>query len=266
MMFKKTAIALGLAIVTGSAFAADAGMSSASGADTDMQASGSAQGGASSNSALAARFKQLDTNGDGTLSRSEALASQQVSSMYDSLNTNETIEKQAKKPGANGITLDQFEAGMQAAQNGGVVGDSVSGGGTYTVMKNGARKVTHVAGEAAGGVRHKMAQAGNMMSGAGHSMMHEGRAAGSHIGNGMSDMKHGAMSHGKSMGSHMHNGMTRMREGAGNMMSSPSSNDTTKTQSGDNMSSGSQAPMGDRAGNVMTPQTDNGMSSTTDQQ
>lgn len=141
-MFKKTAIAFGLAIVTGSAFAAPA--AGTAGADVSANASASGMSAsANTNGSLTAQFKKLDTNGNGVLSMSEAQANPAVAKLYNSLKTNESIstDPKAKRSDAktNGVTLEQFKAGMHAA-TGGTAGPAVSGGDTYTVMKDGAKK------------------------------------------------------------------------------------------------------------------------------
>ncbi|MGN8197588.1 hypothetical protein ACS8Y6_02725 [Salinisphaera sp. RV14] len=167
MMLNKTAIVFGLAMVTSSAFAA-----SGMGASGNTGASaGAAQAGTSSRVSLAAEFHKLDTNNNGVLSRSEAQANPTVAKRYDSMDTNASIKSdpRARKSdvSAGGITLKQFEAGMQAA-HGGTVGPAVSGGETYIVMKNGSKrklpKTTQKAGNAMNGTRQSMQSAGQSMS------------------------------------------------------------------------------------------------------
>lgn len=137
-MLKKTAIALSLAMVAGTGVA-QAGTN----ADADMSASakaGNASADLSTKSALAAKFKQLDSDHDGKLSRAEAKADPKVGKVYDSLDTDSTIEK--NKSGAaktSGINKEQFTSGMKAAMKGGAVGPAASGGGTYTQMKDGTQ-------------------------------------------------------------------------------------------------------------------------------
>ncbi|AWN14721.1 hypothetical protein [Salinisphaera sp. LB1] len=167
-MLKKTAIAFGLAIVTGSALAAS-GMG-ASG-NTGASAGAAQAGSTSSRASLAAEFHKLDTNNNGVLSRSEAQANPTVAKLYDSMDTNASIKSdpRAKKSdvSAGGITLKQFEAGMQAA-HGGTAGPAVSGGQTYIVMKNGSKrklpKTTQKAGDAMNGAQQSMQSTGQSMS------------------------------------------------------------------------------------------------------
>ncbi|MES1927122.1 EF-hand domain-containing protein [Salinisphaera sp. T31B1] len=136
-MFKKTAIALSLAMVAGSGLAAQgsamSGSASASGMDQNANVDAS----------VAAQFRSLDTNGDGVISRSEASKDPALAKAYDSFDTSATMEADARQNGpVGGITLEQYEAGMQAAHsNAGVVGDSVSGGQTYIMMKDGSKRL-----------------------------------------------------------------------------------------------------------------------------
>lgn len=144
-MMKKTAIALGLAMVSGLGIAAQNG----SGASAQVDAG---QGGASINAeaAINTQFDALDTNGDGRLSRAEAQSSSRVSALYDSMDTAGTIEDRAEQSATDGITRDQFQAGMQAAASGsGSIGPAVSGGETYTMMRDGSRKLKEDAAGAA---------------------------------------------------------------------------------------------------------------------
>lgn len=134
-MFSKTVIALGLAIVAGSGVAA---------AQSSMQGSDKRNVGADSrtqvsDSALRTRFEALDTDGDGVLSRSEAADSAEVAEIYDSLDTSATIEDRESESSPDGVTFDQFQAGMQA-RGAGVVGPAVSGGETYIIMRDGTRR------------------------------------------------------------------------------------------------------------------------------
>lgn len=89
-------------------------------------------------SATRALFDQLDANGDGYLSRAEANAVQPIADMYDSMDTNATLEKQAKHGNA-GIDYAQFKAGIEAARSSGAFGPAASGGQTYLVYPDGHR-------------------------------------------------------------------------------------------------------------------------------
>lgn len=155
-MFKNTAIVFGLVMVTGSAFAAGSGMGGG------MNSSGSGS--------LTAEFHKLDTNGDGVLSPSEAKANDKVSKLYGSMNTNASIKSdpRAKQGDAStgGITLNQFQAGMQAA-SGGTAGPAVSGGQSYTVMKDGSKRMMSNSAQQAGSTMDRTQQ---RMQSAGQSM------------------------------------------------------------------------------------------------
>lgn len=89
-------------------------------------------------SATRALFDQLDANGDGYLSRAEASAVEPIANMYDSMDTNATLEKQAKHSNP-GIDYAQFKAGIEAARSSGAFGPAVSGGQTYLVYPDGHR-------------------------------------------------------------------------------------------------------------------------------
>lgn len=122
-MFRKTAMIFGLALVTGAGFAADnptAGMNIGINSDVPVNM----------------QFDMLDRNGDGVISRIEAQASPELSALYDSFNTKETIEEEARKASVNGITRAQFSAGLEALGEG-AIGPAVSGGGIYILMKDG---------------------------------------------------------------------------------------------------------------------------------
>lgn len=144
-MMKHTAIALGLAMATSVGLAAQGNTS----AQVGVNAGAGASGGTAridTDAAAQTRFDALDRNGDGLLSRAEASASDTVSRLYESLNTRDTIENEAKKARPAGITRAQFQAGMQARQSGsGSVGPAVSGGQTYTLMRDGTRKLKDAA-------------------------------------------------------------------------------------------------------------------------
>lgn len=90
-------------------------------------------------SATRALFDQLDANGDGYLSRAEASAAEPIADMYDSMDTNETLEKQARHGNA-GIDYAQFKAGIEAARSSGAFGPAASGGETYLVYPDGHRQ------------------------------------------------------------------------------------------------------------------------------
>ena len=144
-MFNKTAIAFGLAIVAGTAVAAPTDSMDTS-ANANVSANASTAGMNASAGAghdMAAHFKKLDTDGNGVLSMSEAQANPTVAKLYESLKTNESIKTdpaaKASDSKPSGVTLEQFKAGMEAA-TGGTAGPAVSGGDTYTVMKDGTKK------------------------------------------------------------------------------------------------------------------------------
>lgn len=125
-MLKKTAIALGLAMITGSAFAAG-------------HATNGVDIGVDSQMPINMQFDMLDTNDNGVISRAEAQASPELSKLYGTFDTSATIEDEARKPGhPQGITLAQFKAGIQAMGSG-VVGPAASGGATYIVLQDGTR-------------------------------------------------------------------------------------------------------------------------------
>lgn len=111
---------LGLVLTTGLVFAAD----TSPGLD---------------GTTLPALFKQLDANGDGLLSQEEANAVPTLGEAYESFNTHATIQQPAKNAHEDGITLQQFEAGMQAAKRSGAFGPAVSGGEKYWVYPDGSR-------------------------------------------------------------------------------------------------------------------------------
>lgn len=96
-------------------------------------------GGPGDLAATRALFDQLDANGDGYLSRAEAGAAQPIADMYDSMDTNDTLEKQAKHGNA-GIDYAQFKAGIEAARSSGAFGPAASGGQTYLVYPDGHRE------------------------------------------------------------------------------------------------------------------------------
>ena len=144
-MFRKTAIAIGLAMAAGGGSVM---------AQDSMQNSGERNAGAErqtqmSDSALRTRFDALDANGDGVLSRSEAADSEEVAEIYDSLDTSATIEDRESQSSPGGITFDQFQAGLQA-RGAGVVGPAVSGGQTYIIMRDGTRRLKDADGQSGG--------------------------------------------------------------------------------------------------------------------
>lgn len=235
-MFKKTAIAFGLAIVTGTSFAAIAGTegSMQAGMDANTQSSGS----------VAALFQKLDTNNNGVLSQSEAQANPTVARLYDSMNTGASIKTDPKaEQGADqagGITMAQFRAGMEAA-SGGTAGPAVSGGQTYTVMKDG---MTHQADNAMSGAKHAMHSTRDSMKAEGeamHSKMHNGM---SRMGNDMSNARSNMSDRADRMGSAMHNDMSNARQ---NMQSQ-----TGMSSQSQRMQSGSDAMDNGMQGNTMT--------------
>ena len=87
-MMKKTAIALGLTMVSSLGIAAQNG----AGVNAQVNANASKSGaGINAEAAINTQFDALDTNGDGVLSRAEADANPRVSKLYDSMNTADTI-------------------------------------------------------------------------------------------------------------------------------------------------------------------------------
>ena len=106
-MLKKTAIALGLVIASGSAMAVD-----------DNDSNQATTGSVTASSSVMAQFNKLDTNDDNVVSKSEAQASPRVAQMFESLTTDNSIktdpaaEPSDTQPG--GITLQQFKAGLEA--------------------------------------------------------------------------------------------------------------------------------------------------------
>lgn len=225
-MFKKTAIAFGLAIVTGSAFAAS-GMGALSDASVGAGASaGGTQAGMSTSGSLAAQFHKLDTNGDGVLSPSEAKADPTVAKLYDSMDNNASIktDPHAKKgnesPG--GITLNQFEAGMQAAR-GGAAGPAVSGGETYTVMKNGSKRMMpdsdHNAGNAMNRTQQSMQSAGQSMNNTASQMNQSAQDRMSGMQNNMQNGASQNRSNMQSQTDHMRNNAAQTMQQSGNAMS-----------------------------------------------
>ena len=84
-------------------------------------------------------FERLDSDGDGMLSQAEAQANPRVSELYESLDTSNTLEEHARNS-QPGISRDQFEAGMAAAETSGAVGPAAAGGETYKVYPDGSRE------------------------------------------------------------------------------------------------------------------------------
>ncbi|GAB3680647.1 hypothetical protein [Salinisphaera aquimarina] len=170
-MFKKTAIALGLVMAAGTGMAAQ----THSGVDAGTSASANVAGqsvNTSASTALRTQFSALDTDGNGMLSRSEAAQSPQLSKMYDSLDTSQTIEGGAQ---SGGLTLDQLQAGLQAQASGsGAVGPAVSGGETYTLMKDGSKKLKSTTSGATGAVGGAMSSMQNKSRSTTHGAMSDG--------------------------------------------------------------------------------------------
>ena len=130
---------LGLAIMAGMACAAladeHAGVEADASAMTQTEGQASASGDVVTS--LADKFAELDRNDDGLLSQSEAEADPTVGAAYESFDTTGTIEDSAQNARPGGITVEQFEAGMQAAASSGAIGPAVSGGETYKVYPDG---------------------------------------------------------------------------------------------------------------------------------
>lgn len=239
-MLKKTAIAVGLAMVAGTGMAADNSMTS------DADTSAPTKTGGSSDSSLAAEFHRLDTNNDGVLSRDEASKNNKVSKVYDSLDTGNTIEDNAKNSGKNGITLDQFKAGMQAAKHGGTVGKAASGGETYTVMKNGDKRATS---DSADKAKDTMNRSRQDMQSAGDKARDKASQADDSARNKMSGMRDSAGNRMSSMKDRAHNQSDRMRNGASKHMQ----------RSSNRMSNGVNRMQ--QRGNRMSDSADQGMKS-----
>jgi len=156
---KQTALALGLAMATSVGFAAPGNTTAQVGVDAGANAADN-KARIDTDASAQTQFNALDRNGDGVLSRAEASASDTVSQLYDSLDTRETIEHDAKQGMPDGITREQFQAGIQARESGsGSFGPAVSGGETYTIMRDGSRKLKETASQA-------QSQAGNAVTGA----------------------------------------------------------------------------------------------------
>lgn len=216
-MWKKTTIAVGLTIIAGTGMAAGSGMSSGG---------PSAQAGATDTGSAKALFQRLDTNNDGVLSQSEAQANAEVAELYSSMNNSASIQSdpQANKNdiNTNGVTLNQFEAGMTAA-NGGAAGPSVSGGQTYTIMKDGSHHMSSQAAKKAhNGMMHdqqRMQQAGQAM----HNTSSQMRQNAQDKMSGMQDNANDGMSQAQSNMQHRRNQMhNQMRDEASSMQQSAS--------------------------------------------
>ncbi|WP_348766028.1 hypothetical protein [uncultured Salinisphaera sp.] len=161
-MMKKTAIALGLAMVSSLGIAAQNGAAASAHANASQSGAG-----IDAEAAINTQFDALDTNGDGVLSRAEAEANPRVSALYDSMDTADTIEDRDKQSMPDGISREQFQAGMQAASSGsGSFGPAVSGGETYTIMRDGTRQLKQGASNAATGVREGAGRAASSAAGA----------------------------------------------------------------------------------------------------
>ncbi|WP_423823093.1 hypothetical protein V5738_03880 [Salinisphaera sp. SPP-AMP-43] len=182
-MLKKTAIAVGLTMVAGTGMAASGGLSSDG---------PTAQAAATDTGSAKALFQRLDTNNDGVLSQSEAQANDQVAELYSSMNNSTSIQSDPQANptdiNANGVTLNQFEAGMTAA-SGGAAGPSVEGGQVYTIMKDGSHRMSSQAAQKAhNGMMHgqqRMQQASQAMQNTSSQMRQNAQ-------NKMSSMQHSA--------------------------------------------------------------------------
>lgn len=176
-MFKKTAVALVLAMVAGAGFAGQGSMGMNAGNSTSTNAVGHSTG-ADTDRALGTQFRALDSNGDGAISRSEAASNPQLARMYDSLDTSATIEDRAKQSTPSGLTFDQFKAGMQANASGsGALGPSVSGGETYILMKDGSKRLKSGSSRMNSGTGQGMSNMNRSnMNGAASGMQHDGQS------------------------------------------------------------------------------------------
>ncbi|MBS63696.1 MAG: hypothetical protein CMN27_12205 [Salinisphaera sp.] len=126
-MLIRIATTLSLALLASASFAAES-----TAADIDA-----ARADGTGNIEISEKFAQLDRNGDGRLTREEAEADYTIGHLYDSFDTSATIEGGTTENSGRGITLEQFEAGMQALASGGVIGPSASGGETILVFPDG---------------------------------------------------------------------------------------------------------------------------------
>ena len=139
MFHRRTVTTLGLVIIAGMAFAAladeHAGVEADASAMTQTEGQAAATGDVVTS--LADKFAELDENGDGLLSQTEAESDPTVGATYESFDTTGTIEDSAQNARPGGITVEQFEAGMQAAASSGALGPPVSGGETYKVYPDG---------------------------------------------------------------------------------------------------------------------------------
>lgn len=116
-MFRKTAITFGLAMIAGTGLAAQSGQDISANTDADIS-TGGARIGVDTGISLKSRFDALDSDDNGVISRSDASGNARLQSMFDSLDTGGSIEKDAKSAGAEGISYEQFKAGMQAEGQG----------------------------------------------------------------------------------------------------------------------------------------------------
>jgi len=237
-MFKKTAIALSLAMVAGTGFA-QTDTSTDTGASASVNAGGT-NAGISTSTTASAMFKKLDVNGDGVLSATEAKANSQVADLYESMDTNASIKTDptAGKGDGNveGVTLDQFKAGIQAAAAGSA-GPAVSGGGIYTLMRDGTMKKTGEAKSklqgamggaadtgATGSMSSKMQDSKSMMSDQMQDkksrMSDKMHSTSTNVSNKMSDMK----GHMKASGDSMRSTADAKAKMTGNQMSTGATN------------------------------------------
>jgi hypothetical protein len=139
MLHHKTVTTLGFVIMAGTVFATPA--AEPVGAEAQRSTMTRSQGDAAPDSdvvtSLSDKFAELDANNDGLLSQAEAEADPTVGAAYESFDTTNTIEDRARNARPGGITVQQFEAGMQAAATSGAIGPPVSGGETYLVYPDG---------------------------------------------------------------------------------------------------------------------------------
>ena len=178
----------------------------------------------------------------------EAQANPAVAKLYKSLETDESIKTDPAADNAdaaqNGVTLKQFKAGMHAA-TGGAAGPAVTGGDTYTVMKDGTKKkMESGAAKAKSGMMHAekdVKQAGSAtkdhMKTMGDGMKSHMRDAGERVKSDSAAMKNKAGAEMSKADSKMSGAMDRMKSKA----SMGANADTSANASGAKAQTGASA-------------------------